>query len=91
MLVEEMLELLRERVLRRVRNGTCTERGFAQRLGLSQSHLHNVLKGNRTMTPVVADQILRALEMTVEDLLEPAAGRKGPGSHPDSGSGRMLA
>jgi transcriptional regulator with XRE-family HTH domain len=60
--------LLRLRV--QLRNGELTERRLAQRIGLSQSHVHNVLKGKRDLTVEVADRFLCALRMSVLDLLE---------------------
>ena len=54
----------------RIRNGAITERGLARASGVSQPHLHNVLKGVRLLTPSVADRMLEALEISVIDLLE---------------------
>jgi transcriptional regulator with XRE-family HTH domain len=83
MLVTELLNLLREHVNHRIRNGEITERGLARLTGLSQSHVHNVLKGARMLTPEVADTFLRYLRISVLELLGDAAGemrfRKGPG------------
>lgn len=66
-----------------VRNGEVTERGLALRAGVSQSHLHNVLKGARQMSPDLADKLLRELNLSVTDLLAGAQSmspshRKGP-------------
>jgi len=55
-----------------VHNGALTERGLARRAGLSQSHIHNVLKGRRVLTPTTADRILEALGLSLLDLLEAA-------------------
>ena len=54
----------------RLQNGDFTERGLARILGLSQSHVHNVLKGMRALTPDTADRVLRRFDMSVLDLLE---------------------
>ena len=66
---------LQTRVVRRmsarIRNGEFTERGLARLAGISQSHMHNVLKGVRTLSPELADQILDSLAMSVFDLIEP--------------------
>jgi len=76
-------------------NGELTERGLARRVGLSQSHIHNVLKGARILTPEVADQILRELNWGVEDLLPEDPRRKPPQSatEPDASQdfGRRAA
>jgi transcriptional regulator with XRE-family HTH domain len=55
----------------RVRSGEVTERGLARLAGLSQPHLHNVLKGKRFFSMPMADQILRYLHMDLLDLVRP--------------------
>jgi len=65
----QLLGRLRERLKARIRNGEFTERGLARRTGLSQSHIHNVLKGARNLTPIAADQILAGLRMPLLDLV----------------------
>ena len=44
----------------RVRNGELTERGLARLVGVSQPHIHNVLKGVRALSPELSDQISTA-------------------------------
>jgi hypothetical protein len=56
---------------RRVRNGEMTERGLSRLTGVSQPHIHNVLKGKRLFSLSSADGILRQLRLDVLDLLEP--------------------
>jgi len=56
----------------RVQSGAITERGLAKLAGLSQPHLHNVLKGKRVLSLEMADGILRNLQLGVLDLIEPA-------------------
>ena len=53
----------------RVRNGEYTERRLAGLVGVSQPHMHNILKGVRTLSQGTADRILRTLEMSVLDLV----------------------
>src|SRR3981081_3062147 len=55
-------------VRERVHNGELTERGFARLVGISQPHVHNVLKGFRSFSPESLDQVLRILNRTVLDL-----------------------
>jgi hypothetical protein len=55
----------------RVRGGELTERSAARLTGVSQPHLHNVLKGARLLSTDMADQVLRSLNLCVLDLLEP--------------------
>ncbi|MDQ2898887.1 MAG: helix-turn-helix transcriptional regulator [Acidobacteriota bacterium] len=54
----------------RVRSGEITERGLARLSGVSQPHIHNVLKGVRILSPEFADQVLRQLKITILDLCE---------------------
>jgi hypothetical protein len=57
-------------LLERVHSGELTERGIAKRTGISQPHIHNVLKGKRLFSSVAADTILRELHLDILDLLE---------------------
>ena len=70
-------ETLQRRLLVRVRtyvrNGELTERGLARMIGISQPHMHHILKGVRTLSIENADRILRRLDLTVLDLLEGVA------------------
>ncbi len=70
---EMYFETLRGRLLecirKRVQNGEVTERRLAGLSGISQPHIHNLLKGARSLSPEVADRILRTLDMSVLDLL----------------------
>lgn len=54
----------------RVRSGEMTERGLARVTGVSQPHIHHVLRGKRLLSAVTADQILRQLNMDLLDLIE---------------------
>jgi hypothetical protein len=55
----------------KVRSGELTERGLARLTGISQPHIHNVLKGNRTLSVQLADTVLSRLELDLMDLFEP--------------------
>ena len=55
----------------RLRNGELSERRMAHLTGISQPHIHNVLKGVRILSPRAADRILRSFQLTVLDLLRP--------------------
>jgi transcriptional regulator with XRE-family HTH domain len=67
-------ETLQLRLLARVRtcvqNGELTERGLARMIGISQPHMHHILKGARTLSLENADRILRRLDLTVWDLMD---------------------
>jgi transcriptional regulator with XRE-family HTH domain len=61
-----MIATLRERV----RRGDLTERGLARLAGVSQPHIHNVLKGKRDLSMETADAILSALGLDLFELLD---------------------
>jgi len=54
----------------RVRNGEMSERSLARLAGISQPHMHNVLKGARSLSAGTADVILRSLRISLLDLIE---------------------
>jgi predicted transcriptional regulator len=55
----------------RVRSGAVTERGLARLAGVSQPHIHHVLKGKRSFSLEKADQVLRTLGLDILDLIDP--------------------
>jgi hypothetical protein len=54
----------------RIRNGEVTERGLALKAGISQPHLHNLLKGVRALNAARSDQLLTRLGLTALDLFD---------------------
>jgi transcriptional regulator with XRE-family HTH domain len=85
MLMQDLLSALKSNLNGRIRNGELTERNLAKRIGMSQAHVHNVLKGARILTAEVADLLMLELNISVGDLVtgdELAARRKPPGSEP---------
>ena len=60
-----------EELRSRVRSGAATERGLARQSGLSQPHLHHVLKGKRVLSIEKADEVLRRLDLDVLHLIKP--------------------
>jgi len=66
-LQQRLIELLRDRV----KSGEVTERSLARLAGVSQPHLHNVLKGKRLLSIDMADAILINLKLAVYDLIQP--------------------
>ncbi len=52
-----------------IRNGELTERGFARSVGISQPHVHNVLKGVRNLSPEFFDLALKYFHLDMLDLL----------------------
>jgi transcriptional regulator with XRE-family HTH domain len=65
----ELQQRLLEELRQRVRSGAATERGLARISGISQPHLHNVLKGKRLLSMDKADELLRRLEIDVLQLI----------------------
>jgi plasmid maintenance system antidote protein VapI len=63
---ERLLVILQSRI----RNGEITERNLAKVSGISQPHIHNVLKGKRDLSPEAADRILQQLQISLLDLLD---------------------
>ena len=61
---------LLERLRRRIRNGELTERQIARLTGLSQPHIHNVLKGAKILSPESADLVLLQLKISLFDLFD---------------------
>jgi hypothetical protein len=66
---EDLYRRLIETALERVRSGEVSERGLARLCDTSQPHLHNVLKNVRSLSPVSADRLMRALNIAIPDLL----------------------
>jgi predicted XRE-type DNA-binding protein len=61
----------------RIRGGELTERGLARLVGISQPHVHNVLKGKRGFSVEKSDVILHRLHMDVRDLVRLVEGPEG--------------
>jgi transcriptional regulator with XRE-family HTH domain len=66
---QEMERRFIDNLKHRIRSGELTERGLARLAGISQPHVHNVLKGKRIFSLPAADQILRALRLDLLDLI----------------------
>jgi hypothetical protein len=81
-------ELLHSRLVDHLRaklkSGEVTERGLARLAGISQPHLHNVLKGMRELSPATADAVITNLRLSAfdlvneEELCHPGRTRKKP-------------
>jgi hypothetical protein len=71
MYFDDLKLLLLERIRRRVHNGEVSERSLARLIGVSQPHMHNLLKGTRALTDEVADGMLYQLRISLLDLCDP--------------------
>ena len=69
MRIEELYERLVDVARQRVRSGEMTERGLSRLCGVSQPHIHNVLKQIRMLSPGSADRLMSALGVTLPELL----------------------
>lgn len=67
----DLHQLLLEELRQQVRSGAATERGLARVSGVSQPHLHNVLKGKRQLSLRRADGVLHRLQIDLLQLIEP--------------------
>jgi hypothetical protein len=68
---QRLVAMLRERVM----NGEISERRLAQLTGISQPHMHNVLKGHRILSNRAADCVLMRLHLSLSDFADtPTAG-----------------
>jgi transcriptional regulator with XRE-family HTH domain len=71
MYFDDFQRLLMNNLRGRVRNGELTERSLAKAVGISQPHIHNILKGVRILSPEIGDLILRKLNLSLIDLIDP--------------------
>lgn len=60
-----MLQLARVRV----HAGEVSERGLARQAGISQPHLHNALKGIRTLSPEATGRLMLALDVSMPEVI----------------------
>lgn len=71
MTFHDLQQRLLDELRQRVRSGATTERGLARISGISQPHLHNVLKGKRLLSIDKADEVLRSLDIDILRLIHP--------------------
>ncbi len=71
MTFRELHDRLVAEIRERVRCGGLTERGIARMTGVSQPHIHNVLKGKRVLSADTADEVLQQLRIDLLDLIRP--------------------
>ncbi len=67
---EELIIRLKDYIKIRINSGEFTERGLARILQVSQPHLHNMLKGVRTMNIEFADKVLAKFQISIIDLID---------------------
>ena len=68
---QELEQRFIEYLKHRIRSGDLTERKLARLAGISQPHVHNVLKGKRILSTEMADTILHVLRLDLLDLIQP--------------------
>ena len=69
MVIGDLMDCLKSEVKMRLGSGEMTERALSRRVGISQPHLHNVLKGIRHFKTELADRLMRELGISVDDTL----------------------
>ena len=75
--IEDLYEQLVDVARQRIRSGELTERGLSRLCGVSQPHIHNVMKQIRALSPSSADRLMQALGLTLPDLLWRSQERNG--------------
>lgn len=70
MFFRDLREALLQHLRARVSNGELTERGLARLIGVSQPHMHNLLKGVRELSPEISDRVLFHLRLSALDLID---------------------
>ncbi len=66
----QLQERLRLELLRRINQQALSRTLLAQKSGLAQPHISNILNNNRGFSMEAADRILAALELSVADLID---------------------
>jgi hypothetical protein len=67
--IDDLYERLVDVARQRIRSGEISERGLSRLCGVSQPHIHNVLKQIRTLSPGSADRLMQALGVSLPELL----------------------
>ena len=67
--IADLYERLVDVARQRIRSGELTERGLSRLCGVSQPHIHNVLKQIRALSPASADRLMQALGLTLPELV----------------------
>jgi hypothetical protein len=82
---QDLHELLRLELLRRVDRGTLTGTSLARQTGFKQGHISNVLRGKRALSLEGLDRVLAAQELTVDELM-PGGSMAGEGLEISAGA-----
>jgi hypothetical protein len=77
--IEDLCLRLVDVARQRIRAGELTERGLSRMCGISQPHIHNVLKSIRALSPGSADRLMDALGVTLPELLWRSGSEDGSG------------
>ncbi len=82
-------EALRREVLRRIESGELTGTELARRVGFTQAHVSNFLNRKRGLKLSALDRTLRALDLTIYDLLDPVEAAR-HAAVPETNSGEWI-
>src|ERR1700732_2033515 len=66
---QDLHELLRLEILRRIERGALTRTRLAQQAGFQQAHISNFLNRKRALSLEVLDRVLAAQGLTVDQIL----------------------
>jgi transcriptional regulator with XRE-family HTH domain len=87
---QDLHELLRQELLRRIDRGDLTGTALAREAGFRQAHISNFLRGQRSLSQQGLDRVLAAQHLTVGELMDgremaldlrAAAAEPGPAEH----------
>jgi hypothetical protein len=67
--IEDLYDRLVDVARQRIRAGELTERGLSRMCGVSQPHMHNVLKSIRALSPGSAGRLMDALGVSLPELV----------------------
>ncbi len=67
--IDDLYDRLVDVARQRIRAGELTERGLSRLCGVSQPHIHNVLKSIRMLSPGSAGKLMDALGVTLPELV----------------------
>jgi transcriptional regulator with XRE-family HTH domain len=66
---QDLHELLRQELVRRIERGTLTGRKIAQQAGFQQAHISNFLNGKRALSLEGLDRVLASQNLTIDQFL----------------------
>jgi hypothetical protein len=88
---QDLHELLRLEILRRIEQGDITGTRLAQQTGFRQAHISNFLNRKRALSLDGLDRVLAAQSLTIDQILPPLLSISAASAHSDPSSETKLA